>query len=194
MGRLEGGLLKAAAKLNALTIVYCIGNVVLEYSVTEVSQQCLDKGIHVLSCLDITAENRSSRSYKVSISKVDIDNFVNPQAWPSRVFLRPWNYKSSGAAEGTQSDGHNDHKSSLSSSVALQSSELSRTVMGSSSAEVLATGARSLSVDKDVEVFASTVSEISKNLREASNATGRNHIDSDTITDVTAVLTSITVM
>jgi len=88
IGRSETGVIKAAVAPTINKLVYCVSNIGLDYSVNDVKKHCLDNGIRVLSCYDITDANRSSRAFIIAISEIDVDKFANSEMWPKRVFLR----------------------------------------------------------------------------------------------------------
>ena len=82
--------LEAAHQELVVKAVFCIGNVATTYTVKDIKDHCQSLGIRALFCYDISFDDDGPKYFKLAVRAVDSGVVMDPDSWPSKVFVREW--------------------------------------------------------------------------------------------------------
>ena len=92
--------------------VFCVSNVNRCYNCDDIVNYCIESGVVVSKCFDVTPlnQNRYSKCFRITGLERDRDKILDENFWPSRVNVRPWVHRGEGgSSEGQYQDMHTEH-------------------------------------------------------------------------------------
>jgi len=92
MGTQDSYKLKAAEHVNVNKSVFCVSNVLSEFTVDDITAHYKSLHVRVLFCFDVSSSTSAARAFKLAIPTGQASIMNWGDQWPRRVTVRLWRH------------------------------------------------------------------------------------------------------